>query len=77
MGFILDKNGENVVFCPAMIGGADKRLEEIGHLQQPTKVKTDNVTANSFVHVSMHAKRSKYWDMWYNWLGEDTTQEAL
>eukprot|EP00957_Ditylum_brightwellii_P100822 7684577-Ditylum_brightwellii.AAC.1 len=29
MGFVLDKNGENVVLCPAMIGGADKELVSI------------------------------------------------
>eukprot|EP00957_Ditylum_brightwellii_P140492 10703874-Ditylum_brightwellii.AAC.1 len=25
MGFVLDENGENVVSCPAMIGGADSQ----------------------------------------------------
>eukprot|EP00957_Ditylum_brightwellii_P119440 9112592-Ditylum_brightwellii.AAC.1 len=28
-------------------------LKELGHQQQPTVVKTDNATANSFVHASM------------------------
>eukprot|EP00957_Ditylum_brightwellii_P166801 12696071-Ditylum_brightwellii.AAC.1 len=41
-------------------------LEELGHLQQPTAVKTDNKTANTFVHASMHVKRSKPWDMRYH-----------
>eukprot|EP00957_Ditylum_brightwellii_P043116 3266582-Ditylum_brightwellii.AAC.1 len=34
-------------------------LDKIGHPQQPTKVKTDNATANSFVHISMCIKQSK------------------
>eukprot|EP00957_Ditylum_brightwellii_P090315 6878383-Ditylum_brightwellii.AAC.1 len=32
-------------------------LDEICHPQQPPKVKTDNTTANSFVHTSMHVKQ--------------------
>eukprot|EP00957_Ditylum_brightwellii_P196220 14951008-Ditylum_brightwellii.AAC.1 len=38
-------------------------LEAISHPQQPTKIKIDNKTANSFVYASMHIKRSKSWDM--------------
>eukprot|EP00957_Ditylum_brightwellii_P202459 15330264-Ditylum_brightwellii.AAC.1 len=38
-------------------------LEAIGHPQQPTKIKTDNKIANSFVHASMRIKCSKSWDM--------------
>eukprot|EP00957_Ditylum_brightwellii_P160243 12199627-Ditylum_brightwellii.AAC.1 len=52
-------------------------LEEIEHLHQPMKVKTDSTDANSFVHASMHIKQSKYWDMQYHWPWEATTQEAL
>eukprot|EP00957_Ditylum_brightwellii_P154848 11785579-Ditylum_brightwellii.AAC.1 len=52
-------------------------LDEIGYPQQPTKVKTDNAIANSFVHASTRIKQSKYWDMRYHWLREATTREAL
>eukprot|EP00957_Ditylum_brightwellii_P210109 15364581-Ditylum_brightwellii.AAC.1 len=38
-------------------------LQQTGNPQAPTKIKTDNSTANSFVHSSMHVKRSKSWDM--------------
>eukprot|EP00957_Ditylum_brightwellii_P159852 12167824-Ditylum_brightwellii.AAC.1 len=52
-------------------------LEEIGHPQQPMKVKTDNATANSVVHASMRVKQSKSWDIEYHWPWEATIQEAL
>eukprot|EP00957_Ditylum_brightwellii_P155587 11843842-Ditylum_brightwellii.AAC.1 len=52
-------------------------LEAIGHPQQPTKIKTNNKTANSFSHASMYIKRSKSWDMQWHWLREATTQKAL
>ena len=34
-------------------------LEALGHKQKPTSVKTDNSTANSFVHATMRLKKSK------------------
>eukprot|EP00957_Ditylum_brightwellii_P016618 1249134-Ditylum_brightwellii.AAC.1 len=52
-------------------------LKAIGHPQQPTKIKTDNKTVNSFVHASMCIKRSKSWDMQWHWLKEATTRKAL
>ena len=58
----------------AMIRGI---LNGMGHLQHPTKLKTDNSTANSFVHATMHMKRSKTWDMWYHWLRERKTRKQL
>ena len=57
--------------------GIRRTLEAIGHSQQPTKIKTDNTTANSFVHASMRIKRSKTWDMRYHWLREQTTRNVL
>ena len=48
--------------------GIRQTLEAIGHPQQTTRLKTDNKTANSFVHVSMQIKRSKTWNMRYHWL---------
>ena len=52
-------------------------LEELGHPQPPTPLKTDNATANSFVHSNLRQKRSKTWDMRWNWLRDQTTLNAL
>ena len=52
-------------------------LEEMGHPQLATKIKTDNKTANSFVHASMRIKRSKSWDMRYHWLRERAIRKIL
>eukprot|EP00957_Ditylum_brightwellii_P066803 5069381-Ditylum_brightwellii.AAC.1 len=38
--------------------GLRNLLEAVGHPQQPTKIKANNKTANSFVHASMRIKRS-------------------
>ena len=49
-------------------------LEALGHRQQPTDVKTDNSTAAAFTHSTMRSKRSKTWDMRWNWLREKLQQ---
>ena len=43
-------------------------LEGIGHKQRKIKVSTDNTTSTGFVNNTMKEKRSKTWDMRYNWL---------
>jgi len=43
-------------------------LNALDHPQLPNKIKSDNITANSFVHMAMRVKRSKFWDMRYYWL---------
>ena len=45
-----------------------RALEALGHPQPPTPLKTDNSTAESFVHSNIRQKRSKTWDMRWNWL---------
>ena len=45
-----------------------RALIEMGHPQPATPLKTDNATANSFVHANICQKRSKTWDMRFNWL---------
>ena len=45
-------------------------LTILGHPQPATPIKTDNSTANSFVHDMLKQKRSKSWDMNYHWLSE-------
>ena len=52
-----------------------RALQALGHLQTPTEVVTDNSTAASFVHSTMRSKRSKTWDMRWNWL-RDKLQQA-
>ena len=52
-------------------------LQEMGHPQQPTRIKTDNKTANSFVYASMRVKRSKSWDMRYHRLKEAAIRTIL
>ena len=43
-------------------------LEALGHPQPPTPLKTDNSTAESFVSKNIKQKKSKTWDMRWNWL---------
>jgi hypothetical protein len=52
-------------------------LEELGHPQPPTPLKTDNSTATGCVNKSMKQKRSKSWDMRYHWLRERLTLQQL
>eukprot|EP00957_Ditylum_brightwellii_P009661 727873-Ditylum_brightwellii.AAC.1 len=49
----------------------------MGHTQSPTHVKTDNKIVNSFVHMPMHVKCSKTWDMMSHWLWEASTRKSL
>ena len=50
---------------------------EMCHPQGKTQITTDNTTATSFVHSAMRAKRSKSWDMKYNWLRERTAKQQF
>ena len=52
-------------------------LTELGHPQPPTPLKTDNATANAFIHQTMRHKRSKSWDMRYWWLKENSAQSEF
>jgi hypothetical protein len=52
-------------------------LIQLGHPQPPTPIKTDNSTANSFVHDNINLKKSKSWDMRYYWLCDWTLQQQL
>ena len=57
--------------------GIPRTLEAIGHPQWPTCLKTDNKTANSFVHASMQIKHSKTWGMHYHWLRKQATRKII
>ena len=52
-------------------------LEALGHPQPPTRIKTDNTTALSFVKNNIRQRRSKTWDMRWNWLRDDHTKKQI
>ena len=52
-------------------------LINLGHAQPPTPIKTDNSTANGFVHDNINLKKSKSWDMRYYWLRDRTLQKQF
>jgi hypothetical protein len=52
-------------------------LLALGHPQPATPLKTDNSTAYSFVHANITQRRSKTWDMRWNWLRDKGTHEKL
>ena len=52
-------------------------LDALGHPQPPTRVKTDNSTALSFVRNNIRQRRSKTWDMRWNWLRDDRTKQQI
>ena len=54
-----------------------RALQSLDHPQPPTPIKTDNSTANSFVHSNIRQKRSKTWDMRYNWLRDRKRHDEL
>ena len=52
-------------------------LQAIGHPQLATPLKTDNSMSNSFVHANIKQRRSKTWDMPWNWLRDKETHQQL
>jgi hypothetical protein len=51
--------------------------QALGHSQPATPLKTDNSTSNSFVHANIKQRRSKTWDMRWNWLRDKATHQQL
>ena len=49
-------------------------LEELGHPQPPTPMKTDNTTANGIINGTVKQQRSKAIDMRYYWLKDRVEQ---
>ena len=49
-------------------------LQQLGHPQPRTPIKTDNATASSFVKDNITQKWSKSWDMRYYWLRDKIAQ---
>ena len=54
-----------------------RTLAHMGHPQVATPIKTDNDTANSFVHSTIRVKHSKTWDMRYHWLWDKLAKNIL
>jgi hypothetical protein len=52
-------------------------LRALGHPQSATPLKTDNSTSYSFVHANIKQRRSKTWDMRWNWLRDKETHKQL
>lgn len=52
-------------------------LEALDHPQPATPVKTDNSVAFSFTHANIRQRKSKTWDMNWNWLRDKQTQKIF
>ena len=52
-------------------------LDALDHPQPPTPIKADNTTSGSFVHSNIQKRRSKTWDMRWNWLRNKATHRNL
>lgn len=52
-------------------------LEEMGHTQPPTPMKTDNSTASGIVNNTIKQRRSRAMDMRYYWIRDRIQQEQL
>ena len=49
-------------------------LQEMGHMQPPTPVQTDNLTADSIVNLRDQPKHTKAMDMHFHWLRDRGSQ---
>ena len=52
-------------------------LEEMGHPQPPTRIRTDNATAKGFVNNTIKIKRSKTFDRQFWWLKDREAQQQF
>jgi hypothetical protein len=50
-------------------------LTELGHVQSPTPIRTDNSTAFEILDKTIKQKRSKVMDMIYHWLTDRVSQK--
>ena len=66
----LFRNGQTAVVIRVI-------LEALDHKQPPTPLKTDNSTATGFANSHIRQKRSKSWDMRYQWLRCRENQKQL
>ena len=66
----LFKNGQSA--CPIRVA-----LEEMGHPQQPTRIETDNTTADGIANGTVKAKRTKAMDMRFHWVRDRVKQDQF
>ena len=52
-------------------------LEELGHKQPPTPIRTDNTTAAGIVNDTIKPNRSRTIDMRYHWVKDRATQKTI
>ena len=52
-------------------------LNGLGHKQNKTVVISDNTTSTGYVNKTMKEKKSKTWDMRYNWLRDDIVKKII
>ena len=52
-------------------------LAALAHHQPPTPLKTDNSTSSAFIDNTIKQRRSKTWDMRWNWMRDPKTKEQI
>ena len=52
-------------------------LIALAHHQPPTPLKTDNSTSSSFIDNTIKQRKSKTWDMRWNWMRDPKTKEQI
>ena len=52
-------------------------LQELGHLQPPTPIKTDNTTALGVVAKTIKIRRTKAMDMKFHWIHDQINQKLI
>ncbi len=52
-------------------------LQQLGHPQPPTPLKTDNTTTHSYTYNNIQNKKSKAWDMNLHWLRDKGTHKEF
>ena len=52
-------------------------LIALSHHQPPTPLKTDNSTSSSFIDNTIKQRKSKTWDMRWNWMRDPKTKEQI
>ena len=52
-------------------------LIALAHPQLPTPLKTDNSTSSSFINNTIKQRKSKTWDMRWNWMRDPKTKEQI
>jgi hypothetical protein len=70
----LSQNLERVFTTPKVAHHSELH-SELGHIQPPTPLRTDNATAFGILNETIKQKRSKAMDMIYHWLNDRVRQQ--